>query len=534
MRDRRAAFLTLLVLTVTVSTAPATVSAANSVIGSPEIDLTASDHRFLPGEERQLRIDVLNDGNIEQGGPAQHEQRVKTARGMTMEATSRNAPVDIKTGEVAVGSVPEGVKGPYPFTVTVDEDAEPGVYRLRVDIEYRYTRSVEYSDVTSPDYNDFSREETKYVEIRVIDRARFEVSDSSSDVLVGDTGTMTLDIKNVGTQPARNPEVSVTSNDAKLSFSGSSTARSEVGFWEAGETKTVKYRVGVNEDAIPRRYSVTTRVNFDDTDGIPRVSDDLSAGLLPSPEQEFEVVNHESDLRVGDEGRVSGEVVNSANSTVSNAVVTLQTSSPNINPKETEYAVGDLGAGESKGFDFTAEINDEAEAGSRQLSYVVRYRNQNGDVRRSDAVDVKVDIGDERDEFLVEPLNATVGAGGSESVEMRVTNNGDETLTNINAKLFTNDPLSSSDDEAFISSLESGESETVTFGVSAGGGALPKTYPVSVDFSYDEDGDQELSDTYSVPIDVTQPDESGGLPLVPIAVVVVLVIAGGAVWWRRR
>ncbi|MDY6775133.1 MAG: COG1361 S-layer family protein [Halobacteria archaeon] len=531
MRDRRAAFLAILI-TVAAVASVGTATAADSVIGSPEIDLTASDHRFLPGEERQLRIDVLNDGNIEQGGPAQHEQRVKTARGMTMEVRSGNAPIEVKTGKIAVGTVPAGTKGPYSVTVTVPENATPGTYRLPVDIEYRYTRSVEYGDVISPDYNDFSREETKYVEIRVIDRARFEVVESSSDVLVGDTGTMTLDIKNVGTQPARNAEVSVTSNDAKLSFSGSSTASSEVGFWEAGETKTVKYRVGVNEDAIPRRYSVTTRVSFDDTDGISRVSDDLSAGLLPSPEQEFEVVNHESDLRVGEEGRVSGEVVYSVNSTVSNAVVTLQSSSPNINPTETEYAVGDLGAGESKSFNFTVEVNDEAEAGSRQLSYVVRYRNQNGDIRRSDPVDVRVDVGEERDEFLVEPINATVEAGGTSSVEMRVTNNQDETVTDINAKIFTNDPLSSGDDEAFISSLKPGESSNITFGLSAGGGALPKTYPISIDFSYDETGDQKLSDTYSIPVDVTQPDESGGLPLVPIAVVVVVVL--GALWWWRR
>ena len=71
--------------------------------------------------------------------------------------------------------------------------------------------------------------------------------------------------------------------------------------------------------------------------------------------------------------------------------------------------------------------------------------------------------------------------------------------------------LTSSDDEAFIDRLESGETETITFAISAGGSALSKSYPVSLDFQYDDaDGDTLLSDTYQVPVTVEEPEGGEG------------------------
>jgi len=101
--------------------------------------------------------------------------------------------------------------------------------------------------------------------------------------------------------------------------------------------------------------------------------------------------------------------------------------------------------------------------------------------------------------------------------------------------LFTDDPLSSDDNEAFAASLEPGESTTMTFTLSAAGGATIKTYPVSLDFRYDDaDGDSQLSDTYRAAVTLTQ--GGGGLPLgtILVAVVVIGVIAGGVAYYRRR
>ena len=145
-------------------------------------------------------------------------------------------------------------------------------------------------------------------------------------------------------------------------------------------------------------------------------------------------------------------------------------------------------------------------------------------------------MGEERPVFAVERVSGAIEAGGSGVVELRVTNRDDEPVSDISAKLFTDDPMDSSDDEAFIDGLDPGESATIKFALSAGGEALEKPYPVNLDFQYDEaDGDTLLSDTYTVSIEVTQPS-GGGLPIgLLVGVVVVLaVVAGAVIVYRRR
>jgi hypothetical protein len=119
---------------------------------------------------------------------------------------------------------------------------------------------------------------------------------------------------------------------------------------------------------------------------------------------------------------------------------------------------------------------------------------------------------------------------------MTIENTANEPLTDISAKLFADSPISADDDEAFVSELGPGETTTITFSISAEGGALDKTYPLSLDFQYEEpDGDTPVSDTYRVPVEVTTESGGGGLPLLPIgaAVLVVLLGVGGYVRFRK-
>ena len=88
-----------------------------------------------------------------------------------------------------------------------------------------------------------------------------------------------------------------------------------------------------------------------------------------------------------------------------------------------------------------------------------------------------------------------------------------------------------------VSSLDPGEERTVTFEVAVDGGATPKTYAAAVDFRYDDaDGDEQLSDTYRLPVEVTTADDSGALtsPLGIVALLGVVAVGGALVWQRGR
>jgi hypothetical protein len=71
--------------------------------------------------------------------------------------------------------------------------------------------------------------------------------------------------------------------------------------------------------------------------------------------------------------------------------------------------------------------------------------------------------------------------------------------------------------------------------VSAASAATPRTYPLQLDFRYDdESGTSKISDTYRTAIVVTDAEE-GGIPwLLVVGAVVLVVVVGGALYWRRR
>jgi hypothetical protein len=511
-------------------------SSSGTVIGRPDIEVYTSTTEVEPGTQTDLDLVVSNDGQLRRGGPSQYETRVTTARGVSVEVADGDTPFEINTGRVAVGDVSRGTTPVDPISITVPEDTEPGRYRIPVTVSYGYTVSVEYDAVGSPEYNDLTRETTEYITLRVRDQAQFDVVDTSSTTQIGDTGTVSVTLENDGTRTARDASVALSSPTDELTFgSGSERSTGYVGAWEPGTNATVEYSVSFDDDAALRNYSLSATVEYEDTDGIARTSEPLAVGIRPDAEQSFALRETNATLRVGEEGRFAGTVVNRGPDTARQPVVVFHSSNPNVNVETNEYALDSLAPGESGTFAFDVAISDAASATTQQFNVSVRYRNDRDDVRRSDPLNERVTVEPQRDRFSVEAVNRTVVAGGSTTLELRVTNEGDEPLRDVEAKAFVQSPLSSDDDEGLVSSLDPGESATFVIGLSTSGSALEKTYPVSVDFQYElPDGDTEVSETYRVPVSVERQDRRGGLPFLPLTVGALAVTGLGLLVWYRR
>jgi hypothetical protein len=394
--------------------------------------------------------------------------------------------------------------------------------------------SVEYNSVGSPKYNDLTREETQYITLRVRDQAQFEVVDTETTTQIGDTGTLAVELRNHGTRTARDASVVLSSSTDELTFSGSTSSTGYVGEWDPGTNETVEYTVDVGDDAALRNYSLSATVEYEDTDGIARSSNPVAVGLRPDREQSFALRETNASLRVGEDGQFAGTVVNRGPDTARQPVVVLSSSNPNVVIESNEYALETLEPDETGTFDFDVSVSDGASASTQQFNVSVRYRNQRGDVRRSDTLENRLRIEPQRDRFRVEATNRTVVAGGTTTLDIRVTNHGDEPLRDIEAKAFVQSPLASDDDEGIVSALDPGETATITIGLSTSGNALEKQYPVSLDFQYElPDGDTEVSRTYQVPVTVER-RQSGGLPFLPITVSALAVVGVGLFVYRRR
>ncbi|OYR52071.1 exo-alpha-sialidase [Halorubrum sp. Ea1] len=500
------------------------------VRGSPDLSVAIARPEVTPGRTNEVTLQVINDGETSLSTP-QTREIVTTARNVRLTAEADDNPLSVETGTRALGAVTETAPREVPIGVTVPNGTEPGSYELDIELEYSYTRQ-QSGDVT------YDRERTVTVEaeVEVTKDARFRIVDVTTNTQIGDQGTIEATIRNVGARAAYDTTVALESSSAGLALGQGTSDAARIGSIAPGETVTVPYDASFTSTAPTRQYALSGQVSFETPDGIPHVDEGLSAGVAPLGEQTFAVSDVESSLRVGEDGELTATVTNDGPVAANNVVVQYAGESSSIIPIERSTAVGTLDSGESAEFALPISIGSEAESGLRSLDLAVQYRNDEGEARRYNEIAVNADVAAERDRFSVAIENRTIEAGGTRTVEVAVTNNLEEPVSDVEARLFADDPLDTgATDTGYVQSLGPGETTTMTFELTTTGSATAgSTYPISLDFRYDDaDGDSQLSDTYRVPIDVIA-SESGGLPL-PVIIVALLVVAtAGLVIYRRR
>jgi|AntRauTorcE11898_2_1112593.scaffolds.fasta_scaffold07647_3 hypothetical protein len=349
---------------------------------------------------------------------------------------------------------------------------------------------------------------------------------------------------------ARNVIVEAEADDDDSPITVTSGARSAGSVSEQQPTD-VPIRLEIPDSAEPGTYDLEVTLEYSWTervregvDGQIDLRNPRSRTVTRDVEIEvddgarFQVVNVSSDLRVGEEGAITGEVVNTGDEDATNAEVQFPTEHENLIPQETSVAIGDVPAGESAAFRIPIEVGTEAEAVRKRFDLPVSFRNANGVRTTDDSPELLADIGPERDAFTIGSTNRSITAGSSTTAEFTITNNRDETVTDIEPKLFTDTPFSSSNDEAFVESLAPGESTTISFDIAAAGSATPKIYPVTLDVRYrDGAGNSQITDSYRVPVAVAQAEEGGilgSLGTIVVGAISILAIGGGYVWYRDQ
>ena len=528
--NRRRVITLVFLSVVAVSLVGATVAMGQGIItGEPRLSVDAPDSTLTPGETTQLELQISNSGDVGLGSP---EQRgvVTDARNVRVELEG-DGPIEIETNRQAIGVVTENQPGTATFHVTVPEDAEPDEYELDVELRYAYSARVERGAGVM---NDRRRTVTRSVDVEIADEPRFEITDVTTDAQIGDRGTMEATVENVGSQTARDVRLALESTSSRFLFGAGQTESARGGTLAPGDETTIRYDVSVDGEASVREFALDGTVQFTDPDGVSGIDEGLSAGVEPAAKQRFSFEDVESTLRVGEDGDLRGTVTNDGPRDVGSVVVRFADESPNVVPIESSVSVGGLEAGESAAFELPIELTREAEAVPRNFDMSVSYRNADNERRFFDDLDADAEVAERRDEFLIDTEDRQLAAGSSTLVDVRVTNNLDEPVANVEAKLFTDGPLSSDDDEGYVESLDPGETTTVTFRLSADAGATPRTYPLQMDFRYDDDsGTSKVSDTYRTAIDVTEPEADGPPWLLVGAAVALVALIGAGIYWRR-
>ncbi|WP_246985263.1 COG1361 S-layer family protein [Halorientalis marina] len=491
-----------------------------------EVEVEIDDRARFEVVDTDAAVRVGSTGTV---GVTMRNVGSEAASDATVALASENG--DITFGESGsatrfVGDWAPGETRTVEYEAAAAESAEIQRYALTATANFEDEDGVERQSESLP------------LGVEPLPEQRFPVVDAEHSVAVGDTGTVRLTLENDGAVPVRDATVTLGSGSPALAFGESESATRFVGDWAPGETRTVEYDLSATDAAEARSYALDATVDYVTPDGERGSAPPASVGVTPAPERGFTLSNVSTDLRVGEEGQVRGTITNEGETAARNVVVEFTTENANVSPLETAYSVGTLEPGETADFAFTAEVGSAADAGPRQFSFVATYRDGEGETRTSDELLTRQRIAPGADTLAVEPVEATYAPGGGGELTVRVTNTADETLTDVSANLFADDPISVDDGEAVVAELAPGESTTLTFGVSAGSDAIAKSYPVSVDFQYeDADGDTHVSDSHQVPVTVAEPETDGGgggLPLPLLGFGAVGVVGVGVVLRRRR
>jgi LPXTG-motif cell wall-anchored protein len=540
MPSRRVVALVVL-LTILAPVTAATVTLAQSVSGevdgSPRLSVSSSTAAVDPGTQTRLSLTVLNDAAVFEGGPAQYEQRVTTARAVRLRILDDSVPLDVERESVLVGTVPEGTVPVEDLAMTVPDGTPAGVYRIPVRISYHYTREVDYGP-EEIDYTTSRETSTSTVTVRVRERARFDVTRTASAAQVGDAGRVTVAVENVGSAPATDARVTLSSSTAAVGLGPDGRQNAStvyLGSLEPNETATANATVAVASDADRDRYALDARVAYDDEDGIARLSRPLVVGFRPAPEQSFAVRDVETSLRVGREGTVRARIVNERGTTVDSPVVSLSLADRDVVVSPERVALPTLAPGESARVEFDATVAADASAGTRQANFVVQYRNQRGELRTSDPLERRVVVASERERFAVSPVDATFAVDTDNRLTVRLRNRDGQAVRDVRLGLAPSPPLTSESSSAYVGRLGPNESTTTAFAVTVSEDAVPATVPVQFNVTAETtDGETVVAGPYVVPVTVVETGETDSTAVLVGGLVAVLLVLGGGWWWLRR
>ena len=496
--------------------------------GEPELNVYLPENEVAPGTESEFVVRVQNDAHVRSGSAT---EAVTTARAVNVEVIDEG-PFDVRTGRTPIGPIADGSVSNAEFRVLVPEDVEPGTYEIDVRVRYSVTnRQTETSDQR------LSRRTTETLEVRVTDDAIFAIGNATTDAQPGTTGESEIELENVGSQTAYGTTATVTGGGGVVFDGGES--QEFLGDFQPGANRTITVDTEIAETVVRGEKPIEAAFEYEDENGIEREEPTTATGsLAPIEAQSFTVTELEDTLSVGYDGRIFGSVRNDGPVEITAGVLVIEPASDSLTIEESRVALPTLAAGESTDFEFPTDVSGQADPGARQVRFTLEYGNDGRTTTTVGPVSERVVVDDRRDAFTIDGEDVTVAQGEATELSLSITNERPETLRNVNAKLYTDSPLSTTSDEAFVNELATGETGEIRFDLRAESDAMAKTYRVELDFQYEtERGETVLSRTYQHPIEITERVDDGddGLPIGAIGVALIVIVAVGVgLWWRRR
>ncbi|MGA8848823.1 MAG: hypothetical protein WB564_03255 [Dehalococcoidia bacterium] len=213
-----------------------------------------------------------------------------------------------------------------------------------------------------------------------------------------------------------------------------------------------------------------------------------------------------------------------------------------ISPVGPASFLGDISGNSSVTTQFKVAVSKEAVAKNSSVNILVKYKDDR-DVPRQSLLTVGVMVeGKLNFEVQTIQVDGKLTPGSERVITIPIVNVGDYEAEDAVAKInivnpFATAPFSTTDDTAYIGTLQPGESGSARFRISVDADAVPKPYILEVEVKYwDSLGNSYTSDTVRATVTVQQPSgmSTTTIIIISVAVVVVVVVLFSAMRRRRK
>ena len=274
--------------------------------GTPDIYASLlGDPEFERGETVQLNVNLVNKGAIygfkydtsvgtDKGDhflslkELEYETRRTTAVGIDAELISGTPFIEVEPDNsiqsmesLFPGEIPEH---PLTFTITISNKAPAGVYLLQLPVSYQYqsqarmtTNNVVRLGLTGTDHitHYASANKTLLIPIYVKASPRFEVTDVSGNLVIGEKQTIDVTYKNTG---------EVTAGDATVRMVVMRPLSIEqsvvrLGSMAPGESQTASFNIVAGSSAVIKNYGIDSEIKYYDEQDEVTLSDNLKVSV---------------------------------------------------------------------------------------------------------------------------------------------------------------------------------------------------------------------------------------------------------------
>lgn len=239
------------------------------------------------------------------------------------------------------------------------------------------------------------------------------------------------------------------------------------------------------------------------------------------------------DLNAGSTGYLNISLKNIGNEDGKETIVKLgQNGNSPVVPLASSVFIGDFPKNSIVPLQYKVAVSKDAEAMSYPVNVSVAYKNRDGDIVTSDPVTIGVPVGG-RIGFQVVTDPVQINPGERKVIQVTYMNTGTTTVYVAQARIFTVDPFTSSDDTSYLGDIGVGQKKTAQFDITADPSATVKEYGLDSEIMYRDslDNDQ-VSDRIKVPVDVTLPAFSKIITQNPYVILVVVIGVIGFAYFR--